>query len=144
MEDGEKESRAYLSSLDPANLHSQEELGHLNTQVATNTTQPSLGGQVHVELVLQGGQVGVGRVRGRGEGVEGELQRARRRLGEVDVAEGRGPGRHVGHVVDGRSGPTRHGGLDGIDRVLDFGWESLLADYEAGALAGFEGRCGVD
>lgn len=139
---GEGNHATYLSGLDPADLHGQEELGHLNGKTAADAAQTRLSSQVRVELVLQGGQVGGGRVRGRGEGVEGELERARARLGEVDLAERRGAGRHVGDVVDGRAGPARHGRLDRRDRVLHLGRERVFADHEAGVLAGLEGRCG--
>lgn len=42
------EGWAYLSRLDPANLHGQEELGHLDSKAPADAAQAGLGGQVHV------------------------------------------------------------------------------------------------
>ena len=51
-----------LRRLDAADLHLEEELGHLDGEAAADAADAGLGGEVDVELVLEGLQVSGGQV----------------------------------------------------------------------------------
>lgn len=122
-----------LGGLDAADLVLQEELGDLDSEASADAADAGLGGQVRVELVLEGLQVRVGEGRAGGELGQGELQRRLRRLAKVDVGEGHGAAGHVGHARDGRLGVVaRHRVLDARDHVGDLGRQRRRADDEAG------------
>ncbi len=77
-----------LCGLDAGDLELEEKLGHLDGKVSSDRPDTSLGGQVHVELTLEGRQaVGVEWCLRR-ELAQGELQWCLRRLGKVDGREG--------------------------------------------------------
>lgn len=108
--------RISLRSFDPADLELQEELGHLDRQTSACASQSRLSGQIDVERVLERGQVRAGQGCCACERVEGELQRRRLGLREVDVAERNITRGHVGNLVD------CGGGCRAGDAVLDGGY----------------------
>jgi hypothetical protein len=67
--------RFALRRLNPANLHLQEELGHLNRQTPTCAPYPGLGRQIHIETILELRKVGGSEGRCGCEFLEGESQR---------------------------------------------------------------------
>jgi len=139
--------RVPLRGLDPRHLELQKELGHLDRQIPTHRPDARLRREVHVELLLERGEVGVAQRAGRRELAEGERERGLRGCREVDGGEGDAARGDVGDVGEGGLGRgAGDAGLDGGDGVGDFFGEGRVADDEARVALAFGdegdwGRC---
>ena len=128
-----------LRRLNPANLHLQEELGHLDCKIASRAPNARLSRQIYVQAVLELLQIGASKGRGSCKFVQGEGERREVGLAEVDGREGSCA---RGDVWDGGEGLCGCGAGDGVGEgvgdIGDFSWEGLGADDEAGRLARVE------
>lgn len=137
--------RAALRRLDPADLHLEEELRHLDRQAAPHTPNARLRSQVHVQRVLEEGEVAA---RQRVLGREGRQRKGERRLvglAEVELREGRRARRHVRHARDrGRAARARHHVHEGRHHVLGLGRQRVGAHDEARARRARRHRAAAD
>lgn len=123
--------RVPLRRLDPANLHLQEKLRHLDRKTASDAANASLGREIHVQRVLEKAEVGIGDASLGGEVGERKLQGRLLGPAEVDLRERR---RARGHVRDprdrGRARRTAYRVPQRGHHVGDFLRQGLRTDHE--------------
>ena len=119
-------TRRLLNSRD---LQLQEELRDLDRQIASFTSNSSLGSEIIIKLILQYSLVR------RSEGVKRKLKWRGGGVGEVNGTERDAARGYVWDIANGFGVAAGDGGCERVGAVLNFSGKSDIARKKAGSLA---------